>query len=74
MSKILSEWSPSDSAIDLIKLNGVTDQQIEKSLEYLKSQNELNSIDDIDGYDNWNSFFIMFCVKANKSANNTKDH
>jgi len=67
MSKLLSEWSPSESAIDLIKLNGVNEHQINKSLEYLKSQNELHSIDDINGYDNWNSFFIMFCVKANKN-------
>lgn len=66
MSKLLSEWSPSESAIDLIKLNGINEKQIEKSLVYLKNQNELEDIDDVDGYDNWNTFFIMFCVKANK--------
>lgn len=71
MSKLLSEWSPSESAIDLIKLNGVNEQQINKSLEYLKAQSELNSIDDINGYDNWDSFFIMFCVKANKSESSS---
>ena len=53
--------------IELIKLNGITDEQIEDTLKYLKSQTEISNIDDVDGYDNWNSFFIMFCVKANKS-------
>ena len=66
MSKLLNEWLPSKSSMDLIKLNEISDEQIEKSLAYLKSQSELNSIDDVDGYDNWNTFFIMFCVKANK--------
>ena len=66
MSKLLSEWSPSEPGINLIKLNGVDDEQIQKSLEYLKSQNDLNNIDEVDGYDNWDAFFIMFCVKANK--------
>ena len=66
MSKLLSEWSPSEPAMNLIKLNGVEDEQIEKSLAYLKSQSDLNNIDDVDGYDNWDAFFIMFCVKANK--------
>ncbi len=69
MCKLLSEWSPSESAIELIKLNGINDQQIERSLAYLKSQSELSDIDDVDGYDNWNAFFIMFCVKANKKTN-----
>lgn len=64
MCKLLSEWSPSSAAIDLIKLNGITDEQIEKSLQYLKNQTEISSIDSIEGYDSWNSFFIMFCVKA----------
>lgn len=64
MSKLISEWQPSDSALDLLKLNGITDEQIEKSVEYLKSQSDLNNIDDVDGYDNWNAFFIMFCIKA----------
>lgn len=67
MSKLLSEWLPSKPAIKLIRLNGVDDEQIRKSIEYLKCQKELNNIDDVDGYDNWDSFFIMFCVKANKS-------
>lgn len=70
MSKLLSEWSPSKSAIDLIKLNGIEDEQIEKSLRYLKDQPTLDNIDDVEGYDNWNAFFIMFCVKASK--NNTE--
>lgn len=67
MCKLLSEWSPSKAAIDLMKLNGVDDKQIEKSVEYLKNQSELTNIEDIKGYDNWNSFFIMFCIKANKN-------
>jgi len=66
MSQLLHEWSPSKSAIDLIKLNGVTDEQIKKSEAYLKNQNELTSVDDLKGYDNWNSFFIIFCIKAHK--------
>lgn len=66
MCKLLSEWTPSDSALNLIKLNEVTEEQIEKTLNYLKSQSELNNIDDVEGYENWNTFFIMFCVKANK--------
>ena len=69
MCKLLRQWIPSKAAIDLIKLNGISDEQIEKSLAYLKQQTELNDIDDIDGYDNWNAFFIMFCVKANKNIN-----
>ncbi len=68
MCKVLKEWMPSETAIDLIKLNGINDEQIAKSLEYLKSQTELCDIDDIDGYDNWNAFFIMFCIKANKKT------
>ena len=66
MSKILREWQPSESALELIKLNGIEEDKIEKSVEYLKSQSSLNNIDDVEGYDNWNAFFIMFCVKANK--------
>jgi len=68
MSKLLSEWTPSDAAIDLIKLNGVTDAQIAKSLNYLKSREDLQNIDDVDGYDNWNAFFIIFCIKAHSPA------
>ena len=69
MSKFLSEWKPSEAAINLIKLNGISDAQIKKSLSYLKSQEDLSNIDDVDGYDNWNTFFIMFCIKANKNNN-----
>ena len=64
MNKLLSEWQPSESAMNLIRLNGIKDAQIEKSLAYLKSQSELVDIDDVDGYDNWNALFIMFCIKA----------
>ncbi|MBE9559762.1 MAG: hypothetical protein IMF15_03185 [Proteobacteria bacterium] len=69
MCKLLNEWAPSEAAIELIKLNGIDDAQIGKSLAYLKSQGDLSDIDDVEGYDNWNAFFIMFCVKVstNKS-------
>ena len=67
MHKLLKDWTPSTTSIDLIKLNGIDESQIEKSLAYLKSQTEIANIDDVDGYDNWNAFFIMFCVKAAKS-------
>ena len=73
MSKHLQEWTPSIAAIDLIKLNGIEDEQINKSLAYLKNQKQLDNIDDVDGYDNWNAFFIMFCVKASKDAGNKLD-
>ena len=68
MSKLLSEWSPSQATIDLIKLNGLTDEQIDKALQYLKSQEDLNNIDDVEGYDNWSSLFVMFCIKTNKTG------
>jgi len=71
MCKLLAEWSPSKSAIDLIKLNGVADEEIEKSLAYLRGQPELVNIDDVDGYDNWNAFFIMFSIKANDNKLST---
>jgi len=71
MCKLLVEWSPSKPAIDLIKLNGVADEQIEKSLAYLRGQPELVNIDDVDGYDNWNAFFIMFSIKANDNKLST---
>lgn len=64
MSKILSEWSPSEAAIDLLKLNGMSDQHIKNSETYLKAQEELDNIDDVEGYETWNAFFIMFCIKA----------
>ena len=66
MCKLLTEWTPSRAAIDLIKLNEIDDQQIEKTLAYLKNETDLVNIDYVDGYDNWNSFFIVFCIKANK--------
>ena len=73
MSKLLQEWTPSIAAIDLIKLNGIEDEQIKKTLAYLKSQKQLDNIDDVDGYDNWNTFFIMFCVKANNESGKKLD-
>lgn len=64
MSKLLSEWSPSEAALDLLRLNGLDDALIKGALTYLKTQTELEDIDKIDGYDSWNAFFIMFCIKA----------
>lgn len=68
MSKILKEWSPSQATIDVIKLNGIDNEHISKTVEYLKNETELNNIDDLTGYDNWNSFFIIFCIKAHNNA------
>ena len=42
----------------------MSDAHIEQSVTYLKAQKELDNIDDIEGYDSWNTFFIMFCIKA----------
>ena len=67
MCKLLKDWRPSATAIDLIKLNEIAESEIEKSLNYLKNQTEISNIDDVDGYDNWNAFFIMFCIKATKN-------
>lgn len=68
MSKILNEWSPSAATIEVIKLNGIGDEHIAKTVEYLKNESGLNNIDDITGYDNWNSFFIIFCIKAHNNV------
>lgn len=68
MSKLLKDWKPSVAAIDVIKLNGIDDEHISKTVEYLKNATELNNIDDITGYDNWNSFFIIFCIKAHNNV------
>ena len=68
MCKRLNEWSPSQAAIDLIKLNGLDDVKIKQSVQYLKNESNLDNIDDVDGYDNWNSFFIVFCIKSNKAV------
>jgi len=65
MRKLLNESTPSGSALDPIRLNGIEDKQIEESLAYLKVQSSLSDIADIDGYDNWNAFFMMLCVKTN---------
>lgn len=64
MSKLLSEWSPSEATMDLLRLNGLKDDDIGKALDYLKTQTELEDIDKITGYDSWDAFFIMFCIKA----------
>lgn len=67
MSKFLSEWTPSEATVDLLKLNGLDDEDIEKALTYLKSKTELDDIDKINGYDSWDGFFIIFCIKATGS-------
>lgn len=69
MSKRLSEWEPSEATLDLLKLNGMSDEHIDNSITYLKTQTELEDIDKINGYDSWNAFFIMFCIKAAGSPN-----
>ena len=66
MCKLLKDLTPSKAAIDLIKLNDINDQQIARTLDYLMHESELSDIDLLDGYDNWNSLFIMFCIKSNK--------
>lgn len=68
MSKLLKDWTPSQATIDVIKLNEISDEHITKTVEYLKNETELNDIDDLDGYDNWNSFFIIFCIKAHRNV------
>jgi hypothetical protein len=65
---LLQDWQPSQAALDLLELNGVNQQQINQALDYLKQQSGLHSIEDIEGYDNWNAFFIMFCIKLSKQA------
>ncbi len=54
--------------LNLLELNGVSQQQISHAVDYLKQQSGLNSIVDIEGYDNWNAFFIMFCIKLSKET------
>lgn len=68
MSKLLKDWLPSQAAIDVIKLNEISDEHIANTVEYLKKETELDNIDDLDGYDNWNSFFIIFCIKAHRNV------
>ena len=69
MSKLLKEWSPSQATVDVIKLNGINDEHIARTVEYLNNETDLTNIDDLDGYDNWNSFFIIFCIKAHNNVN-----
>ena len=68
MNKFLKDWTPSQAAIDVIKLNEIGDEHIAKTVEYLKNETDLHDIDDLDGYDNWNSFFIIFCIKAHRNV------
>jgi len=68
MSELLKDWMPSQATIDVIKLNEIDDEHISKTVDYLKNETDLNHIDDIDGYDNWNSFFIIFCIKAHRNV------
>ena len=64
MTKCIQDWQPSRAALELVKLNGATDEHIAKSVAYLKGDSNLNDIDEVEGYDNWDAFFIMFCIKA----------
>lgn len=73
MSKLLSEWSPSTATVDVIKLNGIDDTHISKTVEYLKKETSLENIDEIEGYDNWNSFFIIFCIKAHNNVSQLEE-
>jgi len=68
MCKLLNQWSPSQSAIDVIKLNNISDEQIKKSEHYLKNNMEFNDIKEVEGYDNWDALFIIFCIKANRAS------
>ncbi len=65
-SNLLHDWQPSQAALELLELNGVSQQQIEQAQDYLKQQSGLHSIADVEGYDNWNAFFIMFCIKLGR--------
>lgn len=65
---LLQNWQPSQAALDLLELNGVSQQQIEHALNFLRQQSGLRDLTDIPGYDNWNAFFIMFCVKLSKQS------
>lgn len=69
MSKLLSKWSPSEATMDILRLNGLGDADIEKALTYLKTKTEMEDIDRISGYDSWDSFFLIFCIKAAGSPN-----
>ncbi len=69
MSRLLSEWSPSEATLELLKLNGMSKDHIERTLDYLRNNTELEDIDRINGYDNWDAFFIIFCIKAGGSPN-----
>lgn len=69
--KILTEdWVPSDETLRLLKLNGLSDDHIVASMRFIKTKFGGTSIDDIEGYDSWSAFFILFCIKANQ----VKDH
>lgn len=74
MSKLLSAWTPSQVTIDLLKLNGMSDAHICNSVNYLKVQSGLDNIDEVEGYDSWNAFFIMFCIKAHDEHYQTMEH
>ena len=64
MCKLLKDWQPSQAALELIALNGIDEKQAMEALEYLKNKSGLSDIDDIQGYNNWNALFIMFCIKS----------
>jgi len=69
MTKLLSHWTPSEATLELLKLNGIDADVIDSSITYLKTKTELEDIDKISGYDSWDAFFIIFCIKAAGSPN-----
>lgn len=69
MTKLLSDWTPSEATLELLKLNGIDADVIDSSITYLRTKTELEDIDKISGYDSWDAFFIIFCIKAAGSPN-----
>jgi hypothetical protein len=70
MCRLLSDWSPSSSAIELIELSDMDDEQIAASLACVKNQTALSDMVDTDGHHYWNAFFIMSSINAvNKPIN-----
>ena len=68
MDVLDENWTPSQDTLDILKLNGLSDEHIQNCLTYLKSKFLNTHIDDIDGYDSWGAMFIVFCIKANNET------
>jgi len=69
MTKLLSDWTPSEATLELLKFNGIDKALIDGSVSYLKTKTGLEDIDKISGYDSWDALFIIFCIKAAGSPN-----